>query len=294
MSHDQNPSPETMRLLVPKHLLGAGPNGDWFDMSDYLVHLTCDEHILKQILSTGTLKCDKPFGFRSFRRQEEVRERHRSVCFSEIPLDQLGRLYTKKGYYGIGFSKKVLKGKGATRVWHIENTSPQAMAIQRLAELASKQDDYSAPIWNLTPFVDPIIPGVYEWDREREWRIQGDLTFSLNDVAFLITPSSITESLSAMHIYDDWQELELRVTASSSLLEEILNETLEEFYNRFCNPIHILPTDHGEYVWHVSEWSTEDALYTLFPDINDTIFDKLASFLNTESTSWVEIEDAYK
>lgn len=294
MSHDQKPSPETMRLLVPKHLLGSGPNSDRLDMSDYLVHLTSKEHIFKEILSTGILKRGKPFGFRSFRLQEIVRERHRSICFSEIPVDQLGRLHIKKGYYGIGFSKRVLKEKGAARVWYIEHNSLQARAIQDLAELASKQNDCSAPIWYLTPFVDPIIPGRFEWDHEREWRIQGDLTFTLDDIAFLIAPNSFTEFPAAVEIFYDYQDLELVTTAFSPLLEEALSEKIEDFFAEFCDPLHILPTDQGEYVWIVREWTTEEALEYLLPIINQTIFDKLASFLNSESTSWVRRKDTHE
>lgn len=293
MSHRQNRSPDTMRLMIPKHLLGSGPNRDWSDMSDYLVHFTAEEHTFAQILSSGMLKCNKPSGFHHYRKEQISFKKHQSVCFSEIPLDQLGRLAIRKGCFGIGFSKEALKEKGATRVWYLDSSSPQAMAIHNLAELASKQNDTSAPIWDLTPFIDPIIPDHFEWDQEREWRIQGDFAFSLDDISFLITPISFTEFPKIERVLNDYQELELVIEASPPLLEEVLSEMIESFYNEFCDPVDILPMDHGEYVWTHKEWTTGDALEHLYPIINQTIFDKLARFLNSESASWVRKDDTH-
>lgn len=291
MSHRQNRSPDTMRLMAPKHLLGSGPNGDWLDMSDYLVHFTAEEQTFKQILSSGILKCNGPFGFHDYRNEQIAFNKHRSVCFSETPLDQLDRLARRKGYYGIGFSKSTLEKKGATRVWYIDNNSPQATAIHKLATLASKQSDSFAPIWDLTPFIDPIIPGYFNWIHEREWRLQGDLEFCLDDISFLITPSSLTEHPTIKGIFNNYQELELAMAASPPQLEEVLSEMIVNFYSEFCDPVHILPTDHGEYVWIDKEWTTEEALEHLFPIISQTIFEELASFLNSESSSWVKKED---
>lgn len=290
MSHRQNCSFDTMRLMIPKHLLGSGPNGDWLDMSDYLVHFTAEEQTFKQILSSGTLKCNRPFGFHHYRNEQIAHNKHRSVCFSETPLDQLDRLARKKGCYGIGFSKSTLKRKGATRVWYIDDNSPQATAIHNLATIASKQSDSSAPIWDLTPFIDPIIPGCFKWDHEREWRLQGDLEFCLDDISFLIAPSSFAEFPRIGGIFNNYQELELVISASPSELEEVLSEMIGSFYGKFCDPVDVLPTDHGEYVWIEKEWTTEEALEHLFPIINQTIFEELASFLNSESSSWVKKE----
>lgn len=291
MSHHQTLSPGHISLMVPEQLLGSGPKNDWRDMSDYLIHFTSEEENFKQILSSGTLKRGKPYGFRRFRSEEVVRERHRSVCFSEIPLDQLSRLSARKGRYDIGFSKKYLQHKGGTRVWYIEKESPQAQAIHVIAELALKQNQRSHPIWNLTPFVDPLIPRRYYWDHEREWRIQGDLHFSLEDVSFLITPDSFTEFPSAGPVFYSYQDLELVTTSSSSLLNELLQAMIEEYYDEFRNPADVLPMDRGEYIWNVTEWSTEDALEDLFSPIEPTIFAELAKFLNSESASWVRRED---
>lgn len=290
MSHHQKRSPSTMKLMAPKHLLGSGPNREWLDMSDHLVHFTAKEQTFKQILLSGTLKCSGPFGFHHYRNEQIALDKHRSVCFSEAPLDQLDRLARKKGYYGIGFSKSTLRKKGATRVWYIDDNSTQATAIHNLATLASRESDSSAPIWELTPFIDPVIPGHFAWDHEREWRIQGDLKFRLDEISFLITPSSLTELPKIEGISNNYQELELTIAAFPPQLEEVLYEMIDSFYSKFCDPIHVLPTDHGEYVETDKIWSTEEALEDLFPSISQTIFEELTSFLNSESFSWVKKE----
>lgn len=292
MTHRQNRSPNTMKLMAPKHLLGSGPNKEWLDMSDYLVHFTSKEETFKQILLSGTLKCNGPFGFHHYRNEQIALDKHRSVCFSEAPLDQLDRLARRKGYYGIGFPKSTLKQKGATRVWYIDENSPQAKAIHNLATLASKQSDRSAPIWELTPFIDPIIPDHFTWDHEREWRIQGDLEFHLDEISLLITPDSLTELPEIEGIFNNYQELELTIVAFPPQLEEVLCEMIDRFHSKFCDPVHVLPTDHGEYVGTDKIWSTEEALEDLFPIISHTIFEELTSFLNSESFSWVKKEGA--
>ena len=49
--------------------------------------------------------------------------------------------------------------------------------------------------------------------------------------------------------------------------------------------------DQGEYIRIVTEWTTEDALYHLFPSIEPTTFAELAEHLNSESSFWIKWED---
>lgn len=60
-----------------------------------------------------------------------------------------------------------------------------------VAEKMSGGIDIDDPLWDLTPFVDNPGSGEwgnYEFEWEREWRVVGDLTFGLSDVAFLFIP----------------------------------------------------------------------------------------------------------
>jgi hypothetical protein len=112
--------------------------------------------------------------------------------FSEIPLDQLGRLVNRRSKYGIGFHQDVLVGVGGGRVWYLDSAGTLASNFRALiSEKTVSPIDVSSPLWSLTPFVD--FPGTYgtteyrfEW--EREWRVSGGLKFRADQVAFLFIP----------------------------------------------------------------------------------------------------------
>jgi hypothetical protein len=87
------------------------------------------------------------------------------VCLSEIPLDQLDRIVTKRSQHGIGFRKSFLDEQGGVRVWYIDKDEPGGRAartsISSAAERAEKAADATDPIFNLTLFVDPIGEYLY-------------------------------------------------------------------------------------------------------------------------------------
>ena len=71
-----------------------------------------------KILGSGTLKPGiKPLGVG--RTIAELRERHRSVCFSEIPLDMLDRLITGGASTGSVFARtsSLLAGEHRCGIW---------------------------------------------------------------------------------------------------------------------------------------------------------------------------------
>jgi hypothetical protein len=210
--------------------MGYAGHDDWRDMSDYVVHFTKPipaEHIgdpppaparkgkltlgellsrlryegrkdrsgftrWKSILGEGTLHAgDKPLG--AGRNIGEVADRHRVVCFSEIPLDMLDRLIERRSLYGVGFRKNWIVSRGGAPLWYLDKGGTQAALVHALVEEKGGRGDVdsSDPLWKITPFIDN--PGVYfgkkyrfEW--EREWRVVGDLAFAPDDVAFLFLP----------------------------------------------------------------------------------------------------------
>lgn len=180
-------------------LFGYRGNKTWRDMSEYVVHFTsrCDgkppRDVLKAILSDGQLKPKTRFG--TARGMVMLGESQLAVCFSEIPLDLLDRLVTRRSSCGLAFRKEFLVESGGGRVWYIENDGPVARAYGELE--ASKYQPWNAddPLWKLTPFIDQ--PGKYggsryEFQWEREWRVPGPdgLTFTPEDVAFLFMPEA--------------------------------------------------------------------------------------------------------
>jgi hypothetical protein len=143
------------------------------------------------ILGEGRLKPgDKALG--AGRNLAEVRDLHRVVCFSEIPLDMLDRLIERRSLYGIGFRKDVVVAKGGAPLWYLDKDGVQAKIIQQQIRTAIAGGvDPGDQIWQLTPFIDNPgnYPGRnYRFEWEREWRVVGDFTFTPDDVAFLFLP----------------------------------------------------------------------------------------------------------
>ena len=180
------------------------------------------------------------------------------MCFSEVPLDKIERLTRRHGNFGIAFTKDFLRGRDAARVWYLDKGSSQAIALSDRLKCLQASKDFSDPVWDLTPFIDLLMPGTYEWgDWEREWRVRGDMNFTLADVAFVITPESVDE-LPAFDGFYIHPKYDLIVAASTQPLEEYLEGLVEQFFQTFEDPANSLPVDEGEYVWIVTEWETEE------------------------------------
>jgi len=170
----------------------------WRDFSEFLVHFTkatSPRTAYDNIISIAWERCLRAgsnFGVARQRAPASVPQE--AVCFSEIPLHELGRLAARRGSYGIGFNKEFIRGKGGCPVWYVPKDSATADAIQSLMFDALKPPSReSEPIWSMTPFIDfpgehPVGPYRFEW--EREWRLRGSLPFHESDVAFLVIPEA--------------------------------------------------------------------------------------------------------
>lgn len=184
-------------------MLGYQTNQQWRDMSDFVVHFTkagppyhdAYQNIMS-ILGTRTLVP----GFEGFgiaRKEKAVLEKHRSVCFSEIPLDQLGRLVQRRSRYGIAFRKSYIHTHGGGPVWYLQYGSPAHQSMKLLIQQAlNSPEPQKDPVWAMTPFVDvqgdsPEAPYNYRFDWEREWRVPGLLRFTEYDAALLILPEEL-------------------------------------------------------------------------------------------------------
>lgn len=276
----------TNPAAAPPHLLGDARNAAWADMSRYAVHFTEDPGVFAKILATGLLRGSGPYGFSWARQVEEVRGGHRSVCFSEVPLDRVDRLMRRHGSYGIAFTKEFLRSKQGARVWYLDQASEQARSLNEQLLALKSTKDFNQAIWNLTPFIDLVMPGRYEWDWEREWRVRGDLRFLIEDIAFVITPEGFEELPVFEGLYMHPKH-DLMVAASPQALAEYMEDLVKQFFQNFENPVNSLPVDGGEYVWIVEEWDTEQAVFELFPDLLESVSDQLVDYLNGISWVWV-------
>src|SRR6476469_9956588 len=100
-------------------------------MSEYVVHFTKDLKRsqdgywpMMSILSQGQLKPSGPFGVAAD--LDLLEDSQKSVCMSEIPLDQLARVVAHRSEFGIAFRQSVLIANGGARVWYVNEPSPLA------------------------------------------------------------------------------------------------------------------------------------------------------------------------
>lgn len=188
--------------------LGFKGKTQWLDASDFLVHFTkgasdsdAYNNMLSILGSQMLTRGQKPFGIAS---SSDVAPpgSQKSVCFSEVPLGFLDRIAGRRSKYGIGFRKRVLSNKGAAPVWYLEEEGVQAKALR---ELMRRETDPSSTLWQLTPHIDELRgnggPGTYRFEWEREWRLNGDLHFSLEEVAFLLMDETFHEG--AREFFDE-------------------------------------------------------------------------------------------
>ncbi len=259
-------------------------------MSQFLVHFTKSPKALASILATGCLRASGPYGFSWFRKIPQVASQHSVVCLSEIPIDKINRLTRRHGHYGIAFPKSFIKSRHGARVWYVDQRSAQEQMLTRQMRSLSEHSNYTHPLWSLTPFIDMVVPGEYEWDWEREWRVQGDLYFDQDDVSFFVTPEGIEEEpeLVSLDVHPDFG---LTVAASPQPLAEYVEGLVQEFFKNFVEPVNCLSVDEGEFVWLVPEWETQDAVEDLFSELNDSIKTELVEYFDNISWSWARSQD---
>jgi hypothetical protein len=271
---------------VPPHLLGDHRDVTWGDMSQYLVHFTKTPEAFARSLATGTIDASGPYGFSWARSVPQVTARHNSVCFSEVPLDKVGRLMRRHGFYGIAFKKEFIRAKQGARLWYVDQGSTQARSLNDLLGRLKSEGDFTHPMWDLTPFIDLVMPGKYEWDWEREWRVRGDLHFLLADVALVVTPEGF-EELPALEGFYVHPKHDLIVAASPPALVEYMEDLVRQFFQSFEDPNNCLPVEKGQYVWIVEEWDASQAVGELFPALLDDVHERLVEYLREISWSWV-------
>jgi hypothetical protein len=168
----------------------------WPDLSEFAVHLTKPSaegdaySNLGRIVESGVL-LPGPRSFGAARWLDKINDSQRCVCFSEIPLHLLQRLVERRSSYGIGFTQEFIVRSGAARLWYVDNAGPVGKGLRAFLRAKRREGDLDDPIWTFTPFID--FPGDYgeawyhfEW--EREWRVPAEISFSGEDVAFLLVP----------------------------------------------------------------------------------------------------------
>lgn len=278
---------------------GTAQHGQASDLSRWLVHLTRSEEDLFSILKTGRIEARMHYG--AGRSYSNVRDGHRSVCLTEIPLHELGRM-TAKRPWGIVFDKERLRAKfNAQPVWYISDPSPQLEALD--AAMYEAVGNEASPIWKLTPFMERVRSRQSEspndWRWEREWRVLGNIQFVLADVAMIVVDD---EGASAF--FEDASVGVPWVSSDDSTVrwcggftegwEGEIDSMLERFREQF------IPVDEADLPWDsehkayfpiVDILDTSDAMEESFGQLAPELHQALEQGLSHASMSWCRTYD---
>jgi len=145
------------------------------------------------------------------------------VCLCDIPLGDLHLHIKKYSDFGLAFPKRILVAKGATPVFYVAQDAPYLFSKEKLAdrfvEMSNRFQDFCTTIplaagkelgripqhlvdletaWNF--MMQQILAYIKVFDSnasddaadnyymEREWRVVGGFTFSIEDVSRIIIP----------------------------------------------------------------------------------------------------------
>ena len=280
---------------------GTSQHREASDLSRWLVHLTRSEEDLISILAGGKIEAREPYG--AGRDRRGVQHLHRSVCLTEIPLHELGRM-TQRRPWGIVFDKEKLRGNfNAQPVWYLSDPSPQWSALRAAMDDAEQALD--SPLWQLTPYIESVrsrqstYPNDWRW--EREWRVRGDLEFELSDIAMIIASKA-----GAMAIVDEVSVGLPWVSPDGGRAEWVdgftagwdakIDQMLDRFYETFTSIDNSgMPWDSEdkEYVQLVEFYDTADAMDEVFGYLLPDLRDAIESALNNESIQWCMTYDLH-
>ncbi len=177
---------------------------------------------LISIIQQRRIEARSPFGYFNYKvrlnRGNKVLNQHsqvqrewlRAVCFSETPLDHV-KLQTKTILgralhfqpYGLAFREAVVRRARGNPIFYV-HTANQALRDTFDVMAVSPACAHYKPMMPLVEgFGRPWFPRFdgpsevdFRW--EREWRIAGDFSFSLDDIAFGLCPQSEHQEFSRL------------------------------------------------------------------------------------------------
>lgn len=160
-------------------------------MSDFVVHFTNSAETLVKIFTDQQIRVSGPLGAIPKHPRLASLPSQSSCCLSEIPLEYLDRLIERRGAYGLGFRRSFIRQKNGARVWYLDSgIEAQRALFERIKQTWGGSLDLDEVVWQLTPFIDYVMPGRYQFEWEREWRVVDGLDFAAEDVVFVFAPES--------------------------------------------------------------------------------------------------------
>lgn len=167
------------------------------DFSEYLSHFTKDGDFCNDNQDKGAEKLRKMDAFKRLCSILEKKTIFASVmpwtntsgvCFTECPWNSLLAHTQKYSSYGIGFTKEFVYNKDGAPVFYMR---------QKLMNILKRSIKDKKTLQKILSFVTPYSPTfetksmrkqikLVDYTHEREWRTPKDLTFSYDDIIFLI------------------------------------------------------------------------------------------------------------
>ncbi|MCT1766984.1 hypothetical protein M3B92_12770 [Brevibacterium casei] len=255
--------------------------------------MTKSEQDLASILTSGVIRAKNSFGLA--RGLERLSGRCRAACFTEMPVSQISRLAGGGRCWGLAFKKNFIVENGGQRVWYVDSASELFGAASALKEEKLRAQEWNSAFWTLAPYIDQVIPGKYDFDWEREWRVVGDLKFELSDVALIITYDgsrhNFIEQLSfGFPVYNAVEGISRWEGGSMPSLGACQALILDRFSMEFLSPEEagIPHDDEAGFFWSgcAKRYSSEEALQVIVPDMPSDVIGVLASELNQISMDW--------
>ncbi len=286
-------------MVDPEHV-GTRQHRQARDMSEYLIHMAKTPEDLASILTHGVIEARTPFGVGGGYTQ--VRDKHKVVCLTEMPVAELSRMTSRGRSFGVAFKRDLLRERaGAQPVWYLDHDSAPHRAIEtRMTELATS-GRWEDPFWEITPYVDTVEDGRRDWRWEREWRVQGDFRFDLYEVALVIVLGGKSDDRGVFErvdlgsaVYDPdggffWASGSLEALGPSM---ELLIDKFHETYETPDDAA--LPYDdeseHGYYPL-VDIHTTDEALEWIYDDLPVEVRVALGEHLDGQSMLWCRSSD---
>ena len=170
---------------------------------------------LQNIISTRRIEAKSAFGYFNYKvplkrasgtilNQASLVQRDwlKAVCFTETPIDHvylqmqevLGRQLQCEPY-GLAFHESVVRGKNGNPIFYAQTTNHSIRTAFDLLVTNPVASNFKSMMPLVEGFGPPWFTGYnspreidFRW--EREWRVAGDFSFSLSEVAFGFCPTS--------------------------------------------------------------------------------------------------------
>jgi hypothetical protein len=189
---------------------------------DQVVQITAKDSLI-EILTGRSIDARSAFGYFNYKvpltrfdgrvlnsTSHVRRDWLRSVCFTETPLDhvhlQMQEIYGRRLQfepYGLAFSESVVRGANGNPVLYVQTTNQNIRAgFDRLA-IDALANSFKSMMPLIEGFGPPWFsryggPSEVDFRWEREWRIAGDFSFTLSDIAFGFCPDGEVPSFEAL------------------------------------------------------------------------------------------------